>query len=108
MLATDHHTAYGELLQKYFIAQGLASGQNVCVIDDHAEDFVKECMWMPANAADLSEVAEDEDETNTNDDKVKIAWRYEQMKKFQTTVPSPTLYVRFQDTRFLSVPVTDQ
>jgi elongator complex protein 4 len=101
VLAPDHHSAYGELLQKYFIAQGLASGQTLCVLDDHAQELVKECMWMSSIATSgQAGLAEDEDESTLHDDKVKIAWRYEQMKKFQTTVSSSAMYVRFQDTRF--------
>jgi len=92
VLAPDSHSAYGELVQKYFIAQGLACGQDLCIIDDNAERFVQECMWTPAAAPLLSGsgIADDEDDEKTSqrDDKIKIAWRYEQMKKFQTTVVS--------------------
>lgn len=35
----------------------------------------------------------DDDKATQHDDKIKIAWRYEQMKKFQTTVPSSNAYV---------------
>lgn len=41
-------------------------------------------------------IEEEEDEkAGQYDDKIKIAWRYEQMKKFQTTVSSSTSYVSF-------------
>ncbi|EMD42206.1 hypothetical protein CERSUDRAFT_147854 [Gelatoporia subvermispora B] len=88
VLAPDAHSAYGELVQKYFVAQGMASGQRVCVIDDHAKDFLAECMWMPASTPGPS-AAPDEDEDKTKDEedtRIKIAWRYEQMKQFKTTV----------------------
>ncbi|KAI0067700.1 hypothetical protein BV25DRAFT_1794657 [Artomyces pyxidatus] len=89
VLAPDEHSAYGELVHKYFIAQGIACGQKVCVVDDHAELFVSECMWMPsAVPATVAYAEEDGDGQDDADAKVKIAWRYEQMKKFQTTVPS--------------------
>lgn len=102
VLASDLHTAYGELIQKYFIAQGLASSQTVCVLDDNAEQFVSECMWMPGQGTPAQNMEQptnkqaeaEEDESSMNHDaKIKIAWRYEQMKQFQTTVSSAYQYV---------------
>jgi elongator complex protein 4 len=106
-LAPDVHSAFGELVQKYFIAQGLACGQRVYVIDDDANDLVKQCMWIPGGAKSVSSrLADDEDEEQPPlDDKIKIAWRYEQMKKFQTSVSSTT-YVslsRFDKHRLRSI-----
>ncbi|CAL1695413.1 unnamed protein product [Somion occarium] len=92
ILAPDVHTAYGELIQKYFIAQGLACGQTVCVLDDNAKEFVSECMWIPSHATQTTGTTAPEDEEDetakSHDAKIKIAWRYEQMKQFQTTVSS--------------------
>jgi elongator complex protein 4 len=99
ILAPDSHSAYGELVQKYFVAQGLACGQRVCVFDSNAKAFVEECMWMPGGLGRglpaKSHAIEDEedDKASQHDEKIKIAWRYEQMKKFQTTVPSSTSYM---------------
>ncbi|RPD81996.1 PAXNEB-domain-containing protein [Lentinus tigrinus ALCF2SS1-7] len=100
-LAPDAHSAYGELVIKYFAAQGLSCGQRVCVVDSRPDSFLSECMWIPGNnvppapstnASGLSHTtpAEDkEDErASEHDTKIKIAWRYEQMKQFQTTVQS--------------------
>ena len=92
VLAPDTHTAYGRLVQKYVIAQGIACGQRVCIIDDEAKDLVKECMWMPGS---VSTSAEDDEESPRYDEKIKIAWRYEQMKKFETTVSSTTYVYSF-------------
>ncbi|KAI0330534.1 PAXNEB-domain-containing protein [Cubamyces sp. BRFM 1775] len=103
VLAPDAHSAYGELVLKYFAAQGLASGQRVCVVDAHPETFLAECIWTPGSgsapapaqsqdpsSSSQSAAAEDEDDerASEHDTKIKIAWRYEQMKQFQTTVPS--------------------
>ncbi|EED80431.1 predicted protein [Postia placenta Mad-698-R] len=91
VLAPDTHSAYGELVQKYFISQGLASGHKLCVVDDDARDILAECMWVPGGAPSAStNAAEDEedDKAAQHDTKIKIAWRYEQMKQFQTTVPT--------------------
>ena len=103
VLAPDAHSAYGELVLKYFAAQGLASGQRLCIVDPQPETFLSECMWIPG-AVDVSTaptpapvpfgstVVEDEEDerASEHDTKIKIAWRYEQMKQFQTTVPSPS------------------
>ncbi|KAI8980665.1 PAXNEB-domain-containing protein [Trametes punicea] len=109
VLAPDPHSAYGELVLKYFAAQGLACGQRVCVVDSRSQSFLAECMWMPGSNSNSSGVsasaqpaspavpsqvtaAEDEEDqrASEHDTKIKIAWRYEQMKQFQTTVPSPS------------------
>ncbi|KAF7971829.1 hypothetical protein HWV62_19837 [Athelia sp. TMB] len=94
ILAPDSHSAYGELVQKYFIAQGLACGQEVIVVDDYGRAFVEECMWLPgAPTTPTKPIEDDEDEkASQHDDKIKIAWRYEQMKKFQTTVSTSSSY----------------
>ncbi|KAI0004298.1 Elongator complex protein 4, partial [Russula compacta] len=88
VIAPDTHSSYGELVQKYFISQGLASGQNVCVIDDEARRFVSECMWVPnGTVSPCMTTAEDDDSNETDHDaKVEIAWRYEHLKPFETTV----------------------
>lgn len=78
-LAPDPHSSYGELVQKYFVAQGLAAGQSIFVVDDNADDFVHDVMWIPPSG--------DEDKEDTEiDQNIKIAWRYADMKQFQTTV----------------------
>ncbi|KAL5495200.1 ELP4 [Sanghuangporus weigelae] len=85
VLNPDPHSAHTDLLQKYFIAQGLASNQTVHVFDADARNLAKSCMWIPgATATSVTEDAEDGLEAK--DGKVKIAWRYEHMQKFKTTV----------------------
>ena len=96
VIAPDTHSSYGELVQKYFISQGLASGQKVYVVDEEPEQVVANCMW-PSNgvlpAADrTAEDNDDADETN-HGPKVTIAWRYEHLKRFQTTVSTSKSYV---------------
>ncbi|EJF67008.1 PAXNEB-domain-containing protein [Dichomitus squalens LYAD-421 SS1] len=102
VLAPDAHSAYGELVLKYFASQGLACGQRICVVDARPDAFLSECMWMPGSSGAASAqsnsptpapptAAEDEEDekASEHDTKIKIAWRYEQMKQFQTTVQSP-------------------
>ncbi|KAF8167916.1 Elongator complex protein 4 [Crassisporium funariophilum] len=85
--APDIHTSYGELIQKYFTAQGLASGHRVCVIGQDAELFVRDIMWFPKTSGQKAAAGDsDDDEKVDQSHKVKIAWRYENMKRFKTTV----------------------
>ncbi|KAH7107085.1 PAXNEB protein-domain-containing protein [Auriculariales sp. MPI-PUGE-AT-0066] len=74
-LTPDNYSAYGDLLQKYFIAQGLHDGQSVLVFGDRA--LVDECMWLAKDPVLPKSVAED---------KMAIAWRYESVGQYQTTV----------------------
>lgn len=88
--APDIHSSYGDLVQKYFTAQGLNCRHQLCVIDDNAEAFVKDIMWIPRDRHGATpEAVPEEDEKirlTQGAQKTKIAWRYEQMKPFQTTV----------------------
>lgn len=103
VLAPDPHAAWGDLVQKYFIAQGLVGGQGVCVVGNQAEAFVQGIMWLHDDQTDTREANEDEEKgtpdvdsgdagviEEPDDAKVKIAWRYDRMKKFQTSVPTQT------------------
>lgn len=84
VLAPDNHSAYGDLVQKYFVSQGIACGQQVCIVDDDGPSFARGCMWT-------SVVNNEEDDGSRfaqSDERIKIAWRYEKMKTFQTTVAS--------------------
>jgi elongator complex protein 4 len=91
VIAPDTHSSYGELVQKYFISQGLASGQKVYVVDEEPERIVSNCMW-PSNGAPAAEENDDVDVTD-HESKVTIAWRYEHLKRFQTTVRTSKTYV---------------
>lgn len=89
--APDLHSSYGDLVQKYFIAQGLSCEHHVYVVADDAEQFVKDVVWISRRNAtpSTSTPGDDDDKVGELDSpKIKIAWRYEQMKQFQTTVSS--------------------
>ena len=86
LLNPDPHSAHTDLLQKYFISQGLASGHKVHVFDYEAKSLVETCMWMPGESA--MRTTEEDERPKDEEDKVKIAWRYENMQKFKTTVAS--------------------
>jgi elongator complex protein 4 len=107
ILAPDLHSSYGSLVQKYFVAEGLACGHRVLVVDSDPEGFVRDIMWYPksyttskskngVNSGNGNDAdSDDEEETKGQDQKIKIAWRYEQMKQFQTSVEASSLYVSF-------------
>ena len=87
VLAPDPNTTYGDLVQRHFVAQGIASAQSVCILDDSAIKIASSCMWMPSTGASLQSSQEVEEAMPENGGLgVKIAWRYESMKKFQTSV----------------------
>ncbi|KAF9454884.1 PAXNEB-domain-containing protein [Macrolepiota fuliginosa MF-IS2] len=101
ILAPDLHSSYGSLVQKYFVAEGLASGHRVVVVDSDPGGFARDIMWYPKGSAistskggsGISDIgAESDDERmDGQDQKIKIAWRYEQMKQFQTSVKASSL-----------------
>lgn len=110
VLAPDVHSAWGKLIARYYIAEGLALGQDVLVVGgsdkEDLEELVKGCMWMEesakrvavmdANAKDPGNAVadgEDSDAEGLADDldsgnRTRIAWRYDNMKKFETSVSS--------------------
>lgn len=81
--APDPHSHYGELVLKYGISQGLVSGHNICIVGDDSSHLASQCMWQ--SSATVPKTVRNDDLV---DGKIKIAWRYEQMKQFRTTVPS--------------------
>ncbi|KXN89848.1 Elongator complex protein 4 [Leucoagaricus sp. SymC.cos] len=101
ILAPDMHSSYGSLIQKYFVAEGLASGHRVVVVDGDPEDFVRDIMWCPksytasesrsGSGSENGLDSDDDERTQGQDQKIKIAWRYEQMKQFQTSVKLSSL-----------------
>jgi elongator complex protein 4 len=87
-LAPDPHSSYAQLVQKYFTAQGLVSGQDVLIVAEDGRSFAQECMWMPASQSSASTVSYQGDpelENESTKEKIVIAWRYEKLKQFQTT-----------------------
>ncbi|CAE6453725.1 unnamed protein product [Rhizoctonia solani] len=85
----DLHSAWGSMLSRYFIAQGLVSGEAIVVVssEDEAEELLSGCMWTSDEVAATSLDKEAQDPDIQPDEGMKIAWRYEKMKQFSTTVP---------------------
>jgi elongator complex protein 4 len=100
--APDPHSSYGDLVQKYFISQGLILKHRVITLHDDGEQFSRELMWTPKaptlrSGVTPSTVNKDGDPDKGEDEgqeesKIKIAWRYEQMKQFQTTIGASSSY----------------
>ncbi|KAG8731966.1 hypothetical protein FRC12_019489, partial [Ceratobasidium sp. 428] len=73
----DPHSAWGLMLSRYSLAQGLVSGDAVVVVapEDDANDIIAGCMWTN-DAMDGSSVdVEDVDPEIEPEGGVKIAWR---------------------------------
>lgn len=72
---------------RYAIAQGLIGGQRVLVLDSVPERVVGDTMWLPrGSSTGTQEEKEEKKEEDGDGEKIKIAWRYEGMKQFRTTV----------------------
>lgn len=101
ILAPDTQSAWGRLVERYFIAQGLVSGQEVVVCGEESvvRDVSKGCMWVERGAAASGDGSESESELGPGqghgaeaglgrDEGKRIAWRYERMAKYKTTTTS--------------------
>jgi elongator complex protein 4 len=94
--APDVHSSYGELVLRYFVSQGLVSGHRVCLIggsEDELGRFVRDCVWLPKDFHFNVDDDEEGEGKEVDLQKVKIAWRYEKMKQFKTTVGNLSPYV---------------
>ena len=83
VLAPDLHSAWGTLIQRYFIAQGLHVGHTARVVSENPYHVIEGCMWVVGSRQSEANPMENDEE---RDSKMKIAWRYEKMHQFQTTV----------------------
>ncbi|KAI8969664.1 Elongator complex protein 4 [Pilobolus umbonatus] len=85
LIKEDKTTNYAHLLLKYFIAQGIAS-DNHCIVTSKEEDpeaILRSLMWVSG-----SDKEEEETTTQPDNDRMKIAWRYSHLKRFETGVKS--------------------
>ncbi|KAG8960545.1 hypothetical protein FRC03_006407 [Tulasnella sp. 419] len=90
ILTPDPHSAWGNLLQRYYIAQGLVLDQPLCLVGEtkSCRTVLEGCMWVAGveGASGAEPVNDEEEEQSDTKESVKIAWRYEKMGRFQTTV----------------------
>lgn len=99
VLAPDGHSAWGRLVERYLIAQGLAAGQDVVLVGGEGaglRELVRGCMWVDEGVVLAShgegqggagEQDSDAEGLEVDDgNRTRIAWRYDKMKRFQTSV----------------------
>jgi elongator complex protein 4 len=92
VLAPDAHSAWSKLIERYWIAQGLVVGHRCAVSGELAgvKELVQGCMWIDEKAEGGMPEEEGESEgeglAEEQTGRTKIAWRYEKMKKYRTTV----------------------
>ncbi|WVO14675.1 hypothetical protein L204_102312 [Cryptococcus depauperatus] len=88
VLAPDTQSAWGRLVERYFMAQGLMTDQKVVLVgqQEEVESVVKGCMWVEGGTAEAGDGSESEGEGGVEGGASKIAWRYEKMAMFKTTV----------------------
>ncbi|GAA5955321.1 hypothetical protein JCM10213_005131 [Rhodosporidiobolus nylandii] len=91
LIETDFPSSYSELLLRYWIAQGLESGQDVCVAASGGEGgpdgVVEGLMGAEEEKGASKEDKEDRDREERLKEEMKIAFRYEGMKAHQTSLP---------------------
>lgn len=94
LIREDRATTYAQLLLKYFLAQGLASGHHCALAsrDEDANEMLKGLMWLATSEApgddddQHDEAAKSAARSGADSDRLKIAWRYSHLKKFETSV----------------------
>lgn len=84
----DPHSAWGPMLSRYSIAQGLISGDTIIIVaqENDSEELISGCMWTSDAITETTIDTGGIDPEIQPDKEMKIAWRYEKMKQFSTTV----------------------
>lgn len=87
LIKEDRATTYAQLLLKYFIAQGITSGHHCAVAsrDEDPAEMLKTLMWLSTSDRDDEEDGKT-GKTDAESDRMKIAWRYSHLKRFETGV----------------------
>lgn len=85
LLSPDPHTAWARLVARHVAAQGAVSRQRIIVLAERGDGraFVDGLPWVEGRDDAGSE---SETEGGVDDGRTRIAWRYDRMAKFQTTV----------------------
>ncbi|KAI1317149.1 Elongator subunit elp4 [Mortierella claussenii] len=113
LIQEDRQTSYGQLILKYFLRQGIVAGDKCVVVsgDEPPETIVRSLMGIAGEESSLSQVQQgvdnrDDDEVrvrrrvqkagstdnqgrddeDSEEDRLKIAWRYSGLKKFESGV----------------------
>ncbi|KAK3808450.1 MAG: PAXNEB protein-domain-containing protein [Benniella sp.] len=122
LIQEDRQTSYGQLLLKYFFRQGIVAGDKCVVVsgDESPEAIVRSLMGIAGEEASSSQVQQGvdngdddeergshrkkklagsggDDDEDSEQDRLKIAWRYSGLKKFESGVearPQPAISSR--------------
>ncbi|KAG0004201.1 Elongator subunit elp4 [Entomortierella chlamydospora] len=116
LIQEDRQTSYGQLLLKYFLRQGIVAGDKCVVVsgDESPEAIVRSLMGIAGEESSSSQVqqgvdnndddedlgsrrgkklgsaASSVDDEDSEQDRLKIAWRYSGLKKFESGVEGRT------------------
>ncbi|GAA5866694.1 hypothetical protein JCM8547_002727 [Rhodosporidiobolus lusitaniae] len=93
LILSDSPSSYSDLLFKYWVAQGLECGQEVCVVasgvEGGPEGVAGALMGTEGGGGEKKEETKDREDRELEEDlkeKMKIAFRYEGMKQHKTTL----------------------
>ncbi|XP_053490514.1 elongator complex protein 4 isoform X2 [Ictalurus furcatus] len=97
LIEEDEFDSYSHALLQYFLAEGVMSGHELFVASaqDHPDDIIKD---LPSPLQD-----EDPDLKNASSsspgqqDAMKIAWRYQNLPKFQSVLSSSSRFGHYYD-----------
>ncbi|KAI9004845.1 Elongator complex protein 4 [Phycomyces nitens] len=98
LIKEDRATTYAQLLLKYFLAQGIASGHHCALAtrDEDPGEMMRNLMWLATTDADEDEDHDKRKQAQQSEsDRMKIAWRYSHLKSFDSSLKakpaSPTV-----------------
>ncbi|KAI1904601.1 hypothetical protein AGOR_G00007300 [Albula goreensis] len=102
LIEEDEYDSYSRMLLKYFLAEGVVCGHNLFIASakDHPDEILKE---LPAPILDdiASPRGGEEGQAKLYDsdsqDSMKIAWRYQNLPKVQTTLASSSRFGHYYD-----------
>ncbi|TIA82274.1 hypothetical protein E3P98_01486 [Wallemia ichthyophaga] len=109
VVETDPHAAYADILLRYYLAQGIAAQHAVLSVGLAANS----AMWLPLSEQggkeQQQEQENDSDKEDTHTPKhtqgrgdSTIAWRYTHMKRFETSINTPSNSNGSDESSFLS------
>ncbi|XP_041131855.1 elongator complex protein 4 isoform X1 [Polyodon spathula] len=103
LIEEDKYDSYSRMLLKYFLAEGVVCGHSLFIASsrDHPGDILQE---LPAplldeisNSEVEKELANAGDSSTETQDSMKIAWRYQNLPKVQTTLASSSRFGHYYD-----------
>ena len=76
-------TQYSTLITKYFLAQGVVANHVCCVVGANQENLYENLMGLSKDSQKDQDKQKKMDVLSKNSDKLKIAWRYQNLQKKQ-------------------------